>query len=238
MLPDGRTSFQALQNAASGGARAARSVYFVFDLLRLDGERLQAAAARGAQGAPASAGRPAQDRAASATRITSGRGRGVLRAGVPAGLEGIVSKRRDDRTGPGAHRLAQDQVRARQEFVIGGFTDPEGIARRHRRAAGRLLRRRPARFAGKVGTGFTHTVALELRRQLDAIEQKTCPFDPPPPGALGRNAHWVRPQLVGEVVFTEWTGDGKIRHPSFQGLRADKKPKEVVRERPKSVPKA
>jgi bifunctional non-homologous end joining protein LigD len=86
-------------------------------------------------------------------------------------------------------------------------------------------------FSGKVGTGFTHKVAVDLRQRLDALEQKTSPFDPPPTGVLGRRAHWVTPALVCDVVFTEWTTDGRIRHPSFQGLRADKKPQEVTRER-------
>jgi len=116
--------------------------------------------------------------------------------------------------------------------VIGGFTDPEGS----RAGIGALLigyyDRGTLVFSGKVGTGFTQKGALELRRQLERIEQKSCPFDPPPSGPLGRNAHWVKPQLVGEVAFTEWTGDGKIRHPAFKGLRADKKPKDVKRERP------
>jgi bifunctional non-homologous end joining protein LigD len=87
-------------------------------------------------------------------------------------------------------------------------------------------------FSGKVGTGFTQKLALDLRRRLDAIEQKASPFDPPPPRVISRNAHWVKPALVGEVVFTEWTNDGNIRHPSFQGLRLDKNPREVVREVP------
>jgi bifunctional non-homologous end joining protein LigD len=87
-------------------------------------------------------------------------------------------------------------------------------------------------FSGKVGTGFTHKGALDLRQRLDAIKQQTSPFDPRPEGALGKRAHWVKPQLVCEVVFTEWTGDGKIRHPSFKGLREDKKPRQVTRERP------
>ena len=88
-------------------------------------------------------------------------------------------------------------------------------------------------FCGKVGTGFTHKVALDLRARLNRLEQKASPFTPAPPGALGRNAHWVKPDLVCEVVFTEWTTDGKIRHPSFQGLRADKKARQVVREKPR-----
>ena len=93
-------------------------------------------------------------------------------------------------------------------------------------------------FAGKVGTGFAHKTALELRKKLDAIEQATSPFEPPPPGKLGRIAHWVKPVLVAEVAFTEWTSDGKIRHPSFQGLRADKKPRQVVQEKPSDTGKS
>ena len=110
----------------------------------------------------------------------------------------------------------------RQEFVIGGFTDPEGM----RAGLGALLigyhEGDRLTFCGKVGTGFTQKLALDLRARLGRIEHKACPFTPPPSGPLGRNAHWVKPDLVCEVVFTEWTTDGKIRHPSFQGLRADR----------------
>ena len=117
----------------------------------------------------------------------------------------------------------------RQEFVIGGFTDPEGT----RAGLGALLigyyDGDRLVFSGKVGTGFTQQAALDLRRRLDGIEQKTCPF-----GVATTNcpahAHWVKPVLVAEVEFTEWTADGKIRHPSFQGLRTDKNPREIVRE--------
>jgi bifunctional non-homologous end joining protein LigD len=116
--------------------------------------------------------------------------------------------------------------------VIGGFTDPEGarvglgaLLVGYYDGAGHLV------YAGKVGTGFTQKSALELRQRLERIAQATVPFTPPPKGPLGRTAHWVRPVLVAEVEFTEWTSDGKIRHPSFQGLRRDKKPVEVRREK-------
>src|SRR5439155_85607 len=85
-------------------------------------------------------------------------------------------------------------------------------------------------FSGKVGTGFSVSVARDLRARLEKIETPDCPFTPCPPGWLGRHAHWVKPRLVAEVTFTEWTGDAHIRHPSFQGLRADKDPRRVVRE--------
>src|SRR4030095_10868044 len=87
-------------------------------------------------------------------------------------------------------------------------------------------------FAGKVGTGFTQKGARELRKRPCRLEQQILPFCTRPAGPLGRNAHWVRPELLGEVAFSEWTGEGRIRHPSFQGLREDKRPVEVKLERP------
>jgi bifunctional non-homologous end joining protein LigD len=232
VLPDGRTSFQALQNTAGGGSRGTL-VYFVFDLLRLNGENLES--------------RPLEGRKALLKKLVGGRGTGRIRfsehiegngdaffsEACRAGLEGIVSKRRDLPYRAGRYGgWVKTKCVQRQEFVIGGFTDPEGM----RAGIGALLigyyEGERLVFCGKVGTGFTHKVALELRARLERIEQKTCPFTPPPAGSLGRNAHWVKPVLVCEVVFTEWTSDGKIRHPSFQGLRADKNPKEIRRETP------
>ena len=230
VLPDGRTSFQALQ-ASSSRAHRGTLVYFVFDLLRLEGERLESL--------------PLEERKARLEKLVGNRKTGRIRfsehveghgesffeQACGLGLEGIVSKRRDLPYRPGRHGgWVKTKCVQRQEFVIGGFTDPEGM----RAGLGALLigyyEGDRLVFCGKVGTGFTHKAALELRARLDRLEQKTCPFTPPPAGRLGRNAHWVRPALVCEVVFTEWTGDGKIRHPSFHGLRADKNAKEVTRE--------
>jgi len=235
VLPDGRTSFQALQHASSG-ARAAIT-YFVFDLLRLDGAPL---------GPLPLEERKERLRALVGGRKTGrirysdhveGRGDEFLAQACRMGLEGIVSKRRGQPHRDGRHG---DWVKARcslgQEFVIGGFTDPAGM----RAGLGALLigcyEDGRLVFSGKVGTGVTQKSALDLRRRLDAIEQPRCPFDPPPPRAVSRSAHWVKPALVGDVTFTEWTSDGRIRHPSFQGLRSDKNPREVVRERPISRP--
>jgi bifunctional non-homologous end joining protein LigD len=121
-----------------------------------------------------------------------------------------------------------------QELVIGGFTDPEGA----RVGLGALLlgvHDGNGRFvyAGKVGTGFTQKTAKDLRKRLGALERKTSPFTEPPKGI--RNAHYVSPELVAQIAFSEWTPDGKLRHPSFRGLREDKPAKEVVREIPKRV---
>ena len=232
VLPDGRTSFQALQNTAGGGSRGTL-VYFVFDLLRIKGETLES--------------RPLEERKALLKKLVGNRSTGRIRfsehiegngqaffsEACRAGLEGIVSKRRDQPYRAGRHGgWVKTKCVQRQEFVIGGFTDPEGM----RAGIGALLigyyEGDRLVFCGKVGTGFTHKLALELRARLDRIEQTTCPFPSPPAGRLGRNAHWVKPELVCEVVFTEWTSDGKIRHPSFQGLRGDKDPRQISREKP------
>jgi bifunctional non-homologous end joining protein LigD len=232
VLPDGRTSFQALQNTA-GAASRGTLVYFVFDLLRLNGENLEPL--------------PLEERKARLKKLVGGGNKGGIRfsehiegngkaffaEACRAGLEGIVSKRRDQPYRAGRHGgWVKTKCVQRQEFVIGGFTDPEGM----RAGIGALLigyyEGDRLVFCGKVGTGFTQRLALDLRARLERIEQKTYPFTPPPAGWLGRNAHWVKPDLVCEVVFTEWTSDGKIRHPSFQGLRADKDPRQITRERP------
>jgi len=88
-------------------------------------------------------------------------------------------------------------------------------------------------YAGKVGTGFTADALARLARMLAPLERPTSPFDRGRPSRTG--VHWVRPELVCEVVFTEWTRDGRLRHPRFKGLRRDKDPKQVVREQPRNV---
>jgi bifunctional non-homologous end joining protein LigD len=232
VLPDGRTSFQALQNASAGTASRAALVYFVFDLLRLEGKSLEALPLEERKARlRALVGRGQTGRIRYADHV-AGRGDEFFRQACRLGLEGIVSKRRDRPYEHGRHGgWLKTKCTRRQEFVIGGFTDPEGT----RAGLGALLvghyDHGRLTFAGKVGTGFTHTGAVELRQQLDAIEQNASPFDPPPQGSLARVAHWVRPSLVCEVVFSEWTREGRVRHPSFQGLRRDKRPRDVVRER-------
>ncbi|MGE0521056.1 MAG: non-homologous end-joining DNA ligase [Candidatus Binatia bacterium] len=235
LLPDGSTSFQALQNVVDP-ARAGRLVYFVFDLLHLDGVDIRAL--------------PLEQRKAELRRLLSripadsdvlryadhivGNGPAVLARACESGAEGIVAKRRDLPYQPGrGSGWLKAKCLQRQEFVIGGFTDPEGS----RVGIGALLlgvygADGRLRYAGKVGTGFSQESATALRQNLEAIEQRDSPFDPRPTGVLARRAHWVNPALVAEVNFTEWTAAEKIRHPSFQGLRADKDPRQVIRERP------
>ena len=231
VLPSGVTSFQALQNRRAG----ANLVYFVFDLLFLDGEDLHDHTLEQRKGLLSGL----LKRPPAAVRYSDhviGSGAEFLATACGAGLEGIVSKLRAGPYRAGRNDSWQKtKCLHRQEFVIGGFTDPEGS----RTGVGSLLighydSGRLA-WAGKVGTGagWTGGFLRDLRKRLERLEVTQSPFAPPvSDSALRRLAHWVRPELVAEIAFAEWTDDGRIRHPSMQGLREDKVPKEVVRERP------
>ena len=146
------------------------------------------------------------------------------------GWEGVIAKRRDS---PYEHRRSPHWLKmkceASQELVVGGFTDPQG----GRVGLGALLvgyyEGDDFVFAGKVGTGFDTKLLLELRRRLDAIEIPRAPFTKAV-GLPRLRAHWVRPDLVVQVSFIEWTVHGKLRHSRLTGIRTDKSPREVVRE--------
>jgi bifunctional non-homologous end joining protein LigD len=228
VMPDGRTSFAALQQAAAGTASHTPLVYFVFDLLRLDGERLDRL--------------PLEERKARLRALVGGRQTGRIRYAehivgggeklfehaTAIGLEGIISKRRDLPYEPGrTDTWRKSKVIQRGVFVIGGVTDPEGS----RVGIGALLvgyyNGPRLVFAGRVGTGFSHAFAIELRERLDRLAQKPCPFDPPIVKGPERLAHWVKPVLVCEATYTEWTNDGRLRHPVFVKIRKDVKPKDI-----------
>ena len=147
------------------------------------------------------------------------------------GWEGVVAKRRDSRY---EHRRSPHWLKmkceASQEFAVGGFTEPRGA----RVGLGALLvgvfEGSDLVFAGKVGTGFDTRLLLDLRAELDRLEVATPPFT----RAVGlprSGAHWVRPELVVQVAFIEWTAHGKLRHPRLLGVRTDKSPGDIVRER-------
>lgn len=147
------------------------------------------------------------------------------------GWEGVIAKRADV---PYVHKRSRDWLKFKcmnqQEFVIGGYTDPQGT----RKNLGALLigyyEDGDFVYAGKVGTGFDEEMLGRLGDRLSRLERSDPPFDR---GELPRRAvHWVRPRLVGQIGFSEWTRDGQLRHPRFMGLRTDKEPREVVRERP------
>jgi len=227
----GRSSFQALQNALSATSTASFT-YFAFDLLYLNGVDLRGVALDERKRllkellstAPASL---------KYSEHFSAPGAAFLQNVSALGLEGMISKRADLPYRPGRGPAWQKiKCARRQEMVIGGFTDAEGS----RDGFGALLLGvyEPdgrLSYAGKVGTGFNAQSLATLSRSLVAIVQQTPSFHNPPHGAEARRAHWVDPVLVAEVSFAEWTADGTLRHPSFQGLRPDKRATEVVRER-------
>jgi DNA ligase D-like protein (predicted ligase) len=148
------------------------------------------------------------------------------------GWEGLIAKRAD---APYRAGRSKDWLKFKceggQEFVIGGYTDPQGtrtgfgaLLLGYYDAGGRLV------YAGKVGTGFDHVLLHDLHGELSRLERDEPAFDE---GKLPTSGvHWVEPTLVGEVGFSEWTEDGQLRHPRFQGLRRDKAATEVVRETP------
>ncbi|HZT38791.1 MAG TPA: non-homologous end-joining DNA ligase [Bryobacteraceae bacterium] len=146
------------------------------------------------------------------------------------GWEGIVAKNGESAYVSGRSReWLKFKCVWEQEFVIGGYTDPQG-AREHFGAllvgyyeGGRL------RYAGKVGAGYDAATLRNLGRQLRRLETAECPFRAD--GLPKAGVHWVKPELVAQIGFTEWTGAGKLRHPRFLGLRQDKRPQDVVRER-------
>jgi DNA ligase D-like protein (predicted ligase) len=146
------------------------------------------------------------------------------------GWEGVIAKRRGSKY---EHRRSPHWVKmkceASQEFVVGGFTDPQGS----RVGLGALLvgyfEADALVFAGKIGTGFDTKLLLELRRRLDVIEISAPPFSKAK-GLPRLRAHWVRPQIVVQVAFIEWTVHGKLRHPRLLGVRYDKDPHDVIRE--------
>jgi bifunctional non-homologous end joining protein LigD len=152
-----------------------------------------------------------------------------LDAACSAGWEGLIAKKAD---APYVSQRSRNWLKfkceAGQELVIGGYTDPQGA----RSGFGALLvgyyDRGKLHYAGKVGTGYSHEMLRTLSQKLRRLARPTCPFATTP---RERGAHWVEPELVGEFGFTEWTADGKLRHPRFFGLRADKKATSVRRER-------
>lgn len=227
---EGLTSFQQLQNSLSNPG-AKNISYFVFDLLYQDGYDLRGVALterkrllRALVGTSDPVVRYSAD--------VQGSGDEFFKQACALKLEGAVSKRADSvyREGVRTRDWLKVKCGLRQEMVIGGFTDPQGS----RTGFGALLlgiyQSGKLRYAGKVGTGFDDKTLTKLRPILGKLEQREAPFINPPRGYEAKGAHWIKPQLVAEIAFTEWSNDGALRHPSFQGLREDKKATDVVRE--------
>jgi bifunctional non-homologous end joining protein LigD len=153
----------------------------------------------------------------------------LLEGACAQGLEGLIGKRADSiYTSNRSPDWIKLKCTKRQEFVIVGFTDPKGsrsgfgsLLLGVHDANGKLV------YSGNVGTGFDDKLLRSMKEKLAALEVPRSPIDPPPKGVKG---HWVKPKLVAEVAFTEWTSDGRVRHPVFHGLRTDKDPATITRE--------
>jgi bifunctional non-homologous end joining protein LigD len=215
--------FQALQ-------RHGTAALWAFDLLWLDGTDLRSGPQRDRHAALMSALRTGPALQVSAP--VAGPSLPAYQRACRAGWEGLIAKRTD---APYRGGRSRDWLKLKcvleQEVVVGGFTEPRGS----RVGIGALLigyyESGALRYAGKVGTGFDTATLLALHRQLEPLETTTPPFDEPvkplPPGT-----HWVRPTLVAQVGFAEWTAAGRMRQPRYLGLREDKAAQAVVRERP------
>jgi bifunctional non-homologous end joining protein LigD len=221
--------FQALQGAFDT-ARTANIVYYLFDLPYCAGQDLREV--------------PLVERRAVLQRIVERQPQPTVRfsavfdappheivsSACRLGLEGVIAKRKDSAYVP---RRSSDWIKLkcgkRQEFVIGGYTDPKGA----RTGVGSLLlgvhdAKGALRYAGNVGTGFSEQTLRELRARLELVRAERSPFTAD--SGAPRNAHWVEPELVCEVSFGEWTREGRVRHSVFQGLREDKPADAITRE--------
>jgi bifunctional non-homologous end joining protein LigD len=228
----GLSSFQRLQNALSAGADSPITLV-AFDLLHLDGWDLTRV--------------PLVERKALLEKLLDGApqairygehfdedGKKFFTAACKLGLEGVVAKRAaDPYRATRTRSWLKIKCAKREEFVVVGFTDPAGsrtgfgallVATRERAGA-------PLRYAGKVGTGFDERTLRALHARLTALETKTPPVEKSSTRGAARGVHWVEPKLVAEIGYSEWTGDGRLRHPVYFGLREDKTAAEVTRER-------
>ena len=236
--PDGVTSFELMQQASDRGG--AGLVYFVFDLLDLDGEDLAALPLLDRKTRLAALLEKPPDGIAFSAHETCD-GEAFRRAACRHGLEGVVSKRVDRRYLPDDRSAwVKSKCLNRGEFVIAGWSDPEGsrpflgsLLLAYHDDDGRLL------YAGRVGTGMSQKTLALLHRRLAPLAVPKMPLDVPPPRETrfgGRlvlsKVHWVRPELVAEITYLTWAEDGLLRHTVFIGLRDDKPAREVRRERP------
>ena len=239
----GRSDFGALQGRmhVERPDRVARLVgrtpvtYVVFDLLVLDGNPLLSLPYVERRHLLLELVEPQPHLLVPAHQV--GHGAALYEAARANGLEGIMAKRLTSTYEPGRRSPAwrKCKVRHRQEVVIGGWAAGEGG---RSGTLGSLLvgvhdadaPGRPLRYIGRVGAGLTDDTLELLGRRLAELTAPGSPFSPDPPRQDAREVRWVRPELVAEVEFGEWTADGRLRHPSFLGLRIDKPPVDVIRE--------
>jgi bifunctional non-homologous end joining protein LigD len=226
--PEGTTSFSGLQDAISSGKTGALN-FFAFDLLYRDGWDLTGVALEDRKAALAEIISPNQQGMLRYSDHQIGRGPAFLSQACNFALEGIVSKRRTEPYRPGRSRSwLKSKCRNREEFVITGYTDPEGS----REGFGALLvgyydPQGKLRYAGRVGTGFNTGQLIQLHGRLESLARPD-PTVALPKGVARKGVHWIEPRLVAEVEFATWTADAIVRQASFQGLREDKDARDVV----------
>jgi bifunctional non-homologous end joining protein LigD len=222
--PAGVSRFQLLQRR--GVDPRTRTVYAVFDCLRSQGHDLLR--------------RPLEERRERLAELITSRagplmisrrlprdGERALATAREKGWEGVIAKIATSPYEPGVRSRAwlKLKVRGESEFVIGGYTPPQGSRTELGALLVGLYDRGRLRFTGKVGTGYTHETLRDLGAKLKGLGTETSPFDPVPRIA---GATWVKPRLVAQIAYAEWTADGKLRQPAFLGLRIDKKPEECT----------
>jgi bifunctional non-homologous end joining protein LigD len=235
----GRPSFARLQRRmhVTGATQVRRLTgevpvsYFAFDLLHTDGH--SALSRPYAERRDLLEGLQLGEETLSVPPSFRGDGSAVLHASAQQGLEGVVAKRLDSPYLPGRRSDAWIKVKnvRTQEVVVAGWKPGDG---RRAGTMGSLLLglqgEQGLEYVGHVGTGFTDRMLRELAAQLAPLARPTSPFATQVPRPDAKDARWVEPRLVGEVAFGEWTPDGRLRHPSWRGLRSDKGPEEVQRE--------
>jgi len=241
--PGGRSSFQLLQ-AYDLGQDKPPILFYAFDLLRFEGRDLRGEPLTERKDLLERALKNAPD-AIRNSAVLDGDVNRLLKEAKRLGLECLIGKRADSiyEAGKRSGAWIKLKLHHEQEMVIGGFTDPEG-SRHH---FGSLLighfDRGALMCAGKVGTGFNAALLTLLAKKFKPLAAANCPFENLPEKKSGRydagitaaemkRCHWLKPKLVCQVKFSEWTRDGKLRQPVFLGLRDDKSAKDVVREKP------
>lgn len=233
MREGGISDFQRLQNSLSD-RRDGDCVLYLFDCLYLDGYDLRALPLRERKQLLAACLEASGAAESGRIRLSEhivGQGPQFFVQACQLGVEGSVCKRADAPYGSGRSKTwLKVKCTARQEFVIGGWSEPSG-SRAH---LGALLlgvmEDGKLKYAGRVGTGFTERSLRELKAKLSPLERDTPAYSDPPRGADARDVHWVEPKLVAEIEFAERTADGLVRHASYQGLREDKPAKQVKAE--------
>jgi len=241
---EGRSSFQLLQALEMEGRKS--PVYFyAFDLLQLDGKGLVSLPLEDRKNVLEKLCAIKGDPRIRYSGAIGGDASQLLKEVQRRGLEGIIGKLRNSIYEPGRRSGAWIKLKCvdEQEFVIGGYTPPQGARKHFGAVLVGYYKNRDLVFAGKVGTGFTTKSLATFHKKFRSQERADCPFVDLPLKQNGqwvlgitpsmmKKIHWINPKFVAEIKFAEWTRDGKLRAPVFMALREDKKPDEVVRERP------